>query len=200
MSFVLAVMTPGRCIIAGDTQLNDDNGPIKATGIKVLPINNHTAIGITGRYCEYLDAYNEVISQCTNEPSYGKIKELFSASLKEHCPQYNAVIVQCNTACNYFTLLSSGGTDEGIYVAADGTVKALLPPGITTEECQRIMTPSNDLKDSMISCIRGVSKISNTVNAKVFGLEFSPSELRSFTDGITYDQIDFRIRMKENRS
>lgn len=63
MSFVVSVMKPGHSIVAGDTQLNDDNGPRKETGIKVFPITNNIVIGFTGDYLEGREAIGLFLEQ-----------------------------------------------------------------------------------------------------------------------------------------
>lgn len=52
MSFVIAVMRPGYSVIAGDTQLNDDNGETPIKGIKVFAVDNSTVVGFAGNYKE----------------------------------------------------------------------------------------------------------------------------------------------------
>ena len=39
-----------KIIIAGDTQLNDDNGPLPFTGMKVVPVGNTMVAGLAGEY------------------------------------------------------------------------------------------------------------------------------------------------------
>ena len=61
MSFVVAVMRPGYAVVAGDTQLNDDNGKRPETGIKVFPVfDENTVIGLVGDYRGHLKTIEQI--------------------------------------------------------------------------------------------------------------------------------------------
>ena len=50
MSLVIAVCSRTQIVIAGDTQLNDDNGVLPITGMKVIPVGQYAIAGFTGDY------------------------------------------------------------------------------------------------------------------------------------------------------
>ena len=60
--------------------------------------------------------------------------------------------------------------------------------------CQSYITSINNLKGQVITCIKQISRKSDTVNDKVCGLETDGVNLTVFTSGIEYRDIDMRIQ------
>ena len=79
------------------------------------------------------------------------------------------------------------------YIIAGAEVKVLLPPEITMEMCKPFISSLDNLKSQVINCIKQISRLSDTVNDKVFGLETDGEKCKAFTSGIEYSDITIRI-------
>ena len=75
----------------------------------------------------------------------------------------------------------------------NGTVRALLPPDLTIENCIRFFPSTFNLRSQTVSCIKTLSQNSKSVNDKICGFEVTTNGLRCFTDGISYEDISYRL-------
>lgn len=190
MSFVVAVMKSGYSIIAGDTQLNDDNGPIAATGIKVFPVNNNIVIGFTGNYLEGRKTVGEFCSVYKDRKLFSEKAKLLSYILKRKCRDGNVILVETFIHITEYALFSSKEEwNPDIHVLSDVQVKALFPPDVEEGKYYRYITSPDNLKAQVINCIRAVSNDSASVNDRVYGIEMDGNGLKQFTDGIEFDSI-----------
>lgn len=190
MSFVVAVMKSGYSIIAGDTQLNDDNGPITATGIKVFPVNNNIVIGFTGNYLEGRESVDGFLSAYKDQKLFSEKAKVLSNLLKTRCKDGNVILVETfihNTEYALFSSKEEWAPD--IHVLSGVQVKTLFPPDVEESEYYRYITSPDNLKSQVINCIRAVSKDSSSVNDKVYGIEMDGHGLKQFTDGIEFEAI-----------
>lgn len=196
MSLVVCVATNGKIIMAGDTQTNDDNGPTSITATKVFPLGKDVLVGITGEYATYIDVVNarhqeEGIFDAPFERKVNFVRNIVQNSGRDN----NVVIAGLD---NGIVKLTTMGREYGYHneieeVRDDASVKVLMPPGVTIEMCQRYITSLNNLRQQVIDCIEKVSKMSDTVNDKVCGLETNGKNMVLFTSKINYQDIDIRI-------
>ena len=192
MSFVIAVMKKQYAVVAGDTQLNDENGKITATGIKILPVDNHTVIGLVGDYRGHLSFFEKLRSLSIAQKDFNEKTKICYDLLKECCNDFNGILVAVDNKETRYSVLSSK-IELVSKIAGDGEVKVLLPPDVKEEFCYPYVTSLDDLKQQAVNCIRAVGSVSVSVNEKVFGFELTKNGLRPFTDGIDYENITFRI-------
>ena len=69
MSLVICAATTNDIIIAGDTQINNVDGPLQDTAMKVFPIGKDTLVGITGDYKTYTPVYNFINGRLAEKPT-----------------------------------------------------------------------------------------------------------------------------------
>lgn len=200
MSFVVAVMTMEKVIMVGDTQLNDYKGPLSITGTKVLALGNNTLVGIAGHYESYMDIANEI----NNNP--GILLDTFEnkvmyvrACIYKPNRSNTAIIAGIEDGVAKFTIMGNeyGYNNPISNVYYDGVVKALLPPGVTTEMCQKYITSIFNLREQVFNCVKEVSNMSDTVNNKAFGFEMSKQGIVMLTNNIRYDDIDIRFDLSK---
>lgn len=197
MSLVVCVATNGKIIMAGDTQTNDNNGPTSITVTKVFSLGKDVLVGITGNYATYIDVVNarhqeEKIFDASFERKVNFVRNIVQNSGRDN----NVVIAGLD---NGVVKLTTMGKEYGYYnkieeVRDGASVKVLMPPGVTTEMCQKYITSLNNLRQQVIDCIEQVSKISDAVNDKVCGLETNGENMVLFTSKINYQDIDIRIK------
>ena len=195
MSLVICVATTNNIIIAGDTQINNADGPLQDTAMKVFPIGKDTLVGITGDYKTYIEAANKRIIELDAENASFEEKVSFIKNMiyeKEN----NAVIAGFDRGKVKLQVMGYeyGYNDSIIEVNNGAEIKVLLPPGITTEMCKPYITSLNNLKGQVVTCIKQISRNSDTVNDKVCGLETDGVNLEVFTSGIEYKDINVRIQ------
>lgn len=195
MSLVICVATTNNIIIAGDTQINNADGPLQDTAMKVFPIGKDTLVGITGDYKTYIEAANKRIIELDAENASFEEKVSFIKNMiyeKEN----NAVIAGFDRGKVKLQVMGYeyGYNDSIIEVNNGAEIKVLLPPGITTEMCKPYITSLNNLKGQVVTCIKQISRKSDTVNDKVCGLETDGVNLEVFTSGIEYKDINVRIQ------
>ena len=195
MSLIVAACSREKIIIAGDTQLNDDNGPLPFTGMKVVPVGNTMVAGLAGDY----EGYRKVADYFSSKP------ELHFLSFQDKAEAICSLLHHSGVKCNFVLAgfennvpqIVCTGTDYGyryhIEQVNNGTVRTLLPPDVTDEMCRRFFTSIYGLKIQTVNCIRGVSRISQSVNDKICGFEITPHSLKCVTDGIKYEDISVRI-------
>lgn len=195
MSLIIAACSRAKIVIAGDTQLNDDNGPISFTGMKVIPIGNSTVAGLSGEY----EGYMKVADYFSAKP------ELYSLSFQEKADTIINILINSGISCNF---LLAGFEDSiskvvctgkdyryryNIELVSTGLVRTLLPPDITDAVCRPYFTSIQNLKTQTINCICAASRISQSVNDKICGFEITPHDLQCFTYGINYDDISIHL-------
>lgn len=195
MSLVIAVCSRTQIVIAGDTQLNDDNGVLPITGMKVIPAGQYAIAGFTGDY----DGTIQVGHLFSAKP------ELYSASLKSKADAICEVLLDHKIECNFVLAGFENGVTKLICTGKDynykfqvedvknGTVRALLPPDLTIENCIRFFPSTFNLRSQTVSCIKTLSQNSKSVNDKICGFEVTTNGLRCFTDGISYEDISYRL-------
>lgn len=195
MSLVICVATTNNIIIAGDTQINNENGPLQDTAMKVFPIGKDTLVGITGDYKTYIEAANKRTTELDTANASFEEKVSFIKNMI-YGKNNNAVIAGFDREKVKLKVMGHeyGYNDSIIEVNNGAEIKILLPPGITTEMCRPYITSLNNLKGQVINCIKRISRKSNTVNDKVCGLETDGVNLEAFTSGIEYKDIDVRIQ------
>ena len=195
MSFVVAAMKPGYSIVAGDTQLNDDNGALSIMGIKVFPIDACMVIGFTGNYIEGRAAISEFMEQHKGKKDFLGNVSLLSKCLKTHCKKGNVILVETKNDKTWYAILSDkyNWKYECKQVLCT-EVKTLLPDDnddVNDEYCRNYINSEEKLRSQIIDCIKAVSHISRSVNDKVFGFEMNGSNLFQFTEGVSLSEIDF---------
>jgi hypothetical protein len=195
LSLVIAVCSRTQIVIAGDTQLNDDNGVLPITGMKVIPVGQYAIAGFTGDY----DGTIQVGHLFSAKP------ELYSASLKSKADAICEVLLDHKIECNFVLAGFENGVTKLICTGKDynykfqvedvknGTVRALLPPDLTIENCIRFFPSTFNLRSQTVSCIKTLSQNSKSVNDKICGFEVTTNGLRCFTDGISYEDISYRL-------
>ncbi len=197
MSFVVSVIEENSFIIAGDTQLNDDNGKIDQTGIKVFPIDPSFVIGITGDYFGYLSVVNRMISENNSDLPFAEKIKLLNYLFYQESISANVIAVGRNKGNMYFTTMSDKTkwhyTIETVKGKGNASVKFLLPPDVEERFCYPFFSNLNNLQNSVINCIRAVSKKSASVNDSIFGVMTKGTDLQFFTNNIDYNKIDYRI-------
>lgn len=190
MSFVVAVMKPGYSVVAGDTQLNDDNGPRVETGIKVFPVNDSMVIGFTGDYLEGREAIDKFLQQHKTKKDFTGKVVLLSRLLKNQCKKGNVILVETKPgAAQYAVLSDTYNWRFDLKQVQQTEVKTLLPDDASDDYCKRYITSENKLKVQVIDCVKAVSQISEFVNDKVYGIEMDGKGLIQFTDGILFPEI-----------
>lgn len=190
MSFVVAIMKSGYSIVAGDTQLNDDNGPIEATGIKVFPVDRNIVAGFTGNYLEGRESIDEFISAHKAKKLFSEKAQMLSELLRRRCKDGNAILVEtCITTTKYALFSSKDDWTSDIQVLSGVQVKALFPPDVHEENYYKNITSPDNLKPQVINCIRAVSRDSASVNDKIYGIEMDGYGLKQFTEGIEFKAI-----------
>lgn len=195
MSLVICVATTNDIIIAGDTQINNADGPLQYTVMKVFPIGKDTLVGITGNYKTYMEAANKRITELDAENASFEEKVSFIRNMIYE-KNNNAVIAGFDRGKVKLKVMGNeyGYNDSIIEVNNGAEIKILLPPGITTEMCQPYITSLNNLKEQVVNCIKQISRKSDAVNDKICGLETDGTNLEAFTSGIEYKDIDVRIQ------
>ena len=195
MSLVICAATTNDIIIAGDTQIYNVDGPLQDTAMKVFPIGKDTLVGITGDYKTYIEAANKRIIELDAENASFEEKVSFIKNMIYE-KNNNAVIAGFDRGKVKLQVMGHeyGYNDSPIEVNNGAEIKVLLPPGITMEMCQSYITSINNLKGQVITCIKQISRKSDTVNDKVCGLETDGVNLTVFTSGIEYRDIDMRIQ------
>lgn len=148
MSLIVAACSKEKIIIAGDTQLNDDNGPLPFTGMKVVPVGDTTVAGLVGDY----EGYKKVADYFSSKP------ELHFLSFQDKAESICSILHHSGVKCNFVLAgfennvpqIVCTGTDYGyryhIEQVNDGTVRTLLPPDVTDEICRRFFTSIYGLK------------------------------------------------------
>lgn len=190
MSFVIAVMKPGYSIVAGDTQLNDDNGPRKETGIKVFPITNNIVIGFTGDYLEGREAIGLFLEQHKAKKDFTGEASLLSKLLKEYCKKGNVLLIETKPEETQYAVTSDDyGWKYDLRKVQQIGIKTLLPNDASEDYCKRYITSEDNLKNQVINCVKAVSIISESVNDKIYGIEMDGKGLKQFTDGIDFSKI-----------
>lgn len=193
MSFVVAVMKPGYSIVAGDTQLNDDNGPIQDLGAKVYRITDNIVVGITGEYEGARIAVGGLQSELQTKKDFTGKATLLSQMMKEWCKEGNAIIVETLMNRTQFATMSDKNNWKMNLNRVDGTrVIPLLPPDATQEFCQKYITSEDNIKEQVISCIKAVAGISETVNDKVYGFEMHGTSVEQFSDGVNISDLKWK--------
>lgn len=194
MSLVICVATTNNVIIAGDTQVNNEDGPLQNTVMKVFPIGKDTLVGITGAYKTYIEAANKRILELDEDASFEEKVSFIKNMI--YGKNNNAVIAGIDSGKVKLQVMGReyGYNDSIIEVNNGAEIKVLLPPGITTEMCQPYITSLDNLREQVVNCIKQISKKSDTVNDKVCGLTTDGVNLEVFTSGIEYKDIDIRIQ------
>lgn len=194
MSFVISVMRSGYSIVAGDTQLNDENGKRPETGIKVFPLDDFTVLGLVGDYTGHLNTIQKFKGYGERLLSFEEKTTLISKLLSENCKDYNGIMVCVMDGKTLYSIFSNHKDWESVpKVAHDGEVKVLVPPDVKEEFCYPYITSLFDIKSQAIRCVKAVGSCSTSVNDKVFGAEITSGGSTFFTDGIQYDDITVRI-------
>ena len=188
-------MKDGYAVVAGDTQLNDKNGAVDLTGIKVFPIDQKTVVGLVGDYGGHLQSIDLLRRRYTQEDgSFVEKTATLYGLLKQYAESFNGIVVTVDDKGVFYSILSDKEEwNSGIVKAKNGEVKVLIPPDVKEEYCYQFITSLTGLKNQAVSCIKAVGKVSNSVNEKVFGAEMTVHEVKYFTDGIKYEDIDVRI-------
>ena len=131
--------------------------------------------------------------------------ELYSASLKSKADAICEVLLDHKIECNFVLAGFENGVTKLICTGKDynykfqvedvknGTVRALLPPDLTIENCIRFFPSTFNLRSQTVSCIKTLSQNSKSVNDKICGFEVTTNGLRCFTDGISYEDISYRL-------
>lgn len=194
MSFVVCVATTDNIIIVGDTQTNTDQGPTDITATKVFSIGENTLVGITGKYQTYIETVNARMTALDVEnASFNEKVDYVKTMIRGK--ENNAVIAGVEDGKVKLVVMGNkyGYDDSIINVEAGAEVKVLLPPEITMEMCKPFISSLDNLKSQVINCIKQISRLSDTVNDKVFGLETDGEKCKAFTSGIEYSDITIRI-------
>lgn len=194
MSIVVAVMKPGYAIVAGDTQLNDDNGPIKALGAKVYKIDESTIVGITGEYLGARLAVGGLQSEFKEKKDFTGKANLLSKMMKEWCNKGNAIIVEVKNGRTQFATMSdkSGWRIELNPCLKEIQVKILFPPDITLEFCQQYILSEDNIKEQIVECIKAVAGVSESVNDKIMGMETDGTTMLQFTCGVELSELTWQ--------
>ncbi len=197
MSFVISIISKDSFIIAGDTQLNNENGKIPETGIKVFPIDTSFVVGMTGDYKGNIFSIEELFRFSAKEKIFSKRVERLSQLLGQASTDSNALAAGLEDGKALFATL---GYQTGwkyqiqsVSKVGDSTVRFLLPPNVDERIIYPCFNDISDLKNCVINCVRVVSRHSSSVNDKVFGVQATTSGLYLFTDNTNYDQITVRI-------
>ena len=194
MSFVVAVMRPGYSVVAGDTQLNDENGRRPETGIKVFPLDDYTVVGLVGDYTGHLNTIQSFIAHSDKRLAFEEKTSLFSKLLSEKCKDYNGIMVCVIDGKTLYSVFSSQEDWKSVPTTAhEGEVKVLVPPDVKEEFCYPYITSLIDIKAQAIRCVKAVGSRSTSVNDKVFGAELTGKGTIFFTDGIQYNDITMRL-------
>lgn len=199
MSIVVAVMKKDSVTMAGDTQLNDENGAIRDLGLKVFPCGSNVLIGMTGEYRSYINAAN-ILMNSRNLRNKGI--EAIAEDIKRiiEGKKNNVVIAQLTSKETRFVVMGNEyGYDclvESVANPESAAVKVLLPPGLTAEFCMPYITSLDNLKNQISRCIAAVSTVSDTVNNKVCGFEMCSKGIRLFCKNVKYEDINVRINLE----
>ena len=196
MSFVVAAIAKNNVYVLGDTQLNDENGAIKETGMKVLAIGNNTLVGFTGTYKYFIEMAQNLTDSITNASFEDKIcfvKQYANANDAKN----NVVVIGIeNGETKYIVMGDDYGYDLPITIVNnnDIAIKALLPPDVTEDFCKPYIYSMINLKFQMCNCINAVSTKSVSVNNKIMGFHMNANSIQLITENIQYEDITFRYR------
>lgn len=192
MSFVISIISPQYGIVAGDTQLNDDNGKIELTGMKVAPVSDDAVIGFTGHYFEETAAIAEYANNRMDTDFSVAVKDLRQC-FQRNCSEGNAIIIKIQNGSMKYAILDSKRNWEYSIIFANGIdLELLLPPDVNEDFCEPFFLSPLPLKNQVISCIKAVSKVSDFVNDKVYGVEIKNGRIHQFTDGIDIMDINYK--------
>lgn len=194
MSIIVAVMKPGHAIVAGDTQLNDDNGPIKDLGAKVYQIDDNIIVGITGEYQGARLAVGGLQSEIETKKDFTGKASLLSKMMKECCKEGNAIIVEVKNGRTQFATMSdrSGWRIDLIPRVERIQVISLFPSDVTQEFCQQYISSEDNIKEQIIECIKAVAGISESVNDKIMGMETDGTKILQFTFGVDPSELTWK--------
>lgn len=195
MSFVVAAIEKNNVYVLGDTQLNNKNGAIEATGIKVVPIGNNTLVGFTGTYEYFINMTQNLTENIINTTFEEKI--LFVKKyIQADDAKNNVVIVGIeNGITKYVAMGVDYGYDVPITIIEDNDaeIKVLLPPDVTEAFCRPYIYSMVGVKNQMCNCIKAVSTKSKSVNNKIMGFYMNPYSIQLITENIKYEDITFRF-------
>lgn len=189
MSFVIAVMRPGYSVLAGDTQLNDDNGETPIKGIKVFAVDNSTVVGFTGNYKEGRHVMDKFLSMYDVKKEFDEKALLLSGILKGYCKKGNVILVETKLGKTQYAIYSDDfGWGCRKKTVTQPEVIPLLPPGFPEKEGYEFDSSSN-YRHQAIDSVKWVSQRSKFVNGIVYGTEMDGQTVSHFTDGIDISDV-----------
>lgn len=199
MSLVIATISKNNVYILGDTQLNNEIEPIEETGMKVIPIGNHTLVGFTGTYRYFINMAQSLTENIVNASF--KEKVLFvKEQMQGDDVENNAVIVGIENGMTKYSIFGSNyGYNLPINTISHNgiDIKLLMPPDITEEFCKPYITSPLCLDYQMFSCIEAVSHVSSSVNNKICGFYMNNERIDFITKNINYNEITYRWQINE---
>lgn len=197
MSFVIAAIMKDSIYVLGDTQLNDENGAVEETGIKVVPIGNNTLVGFTGTYHYFINMMQNLTEDIVNATFKDKI--LFVKEyIQTNDAKNNVVIVGIEDGVTKYAVL---GRDYGYNISISSIenniaeIKVLLPPEVTEYFCKQYIHSMICIKTQMCNCIKAVSTKSQSVNDKIMGFYMNKDSIQLITENIKYEDITYRLEV-----
>ena len=194
MSIILSCIYSNKFTMIGDTQLNNPNGAIEMTTLKVFPLNNNTTIGLTGDYKNCV----EILKILDKNPnvrimSFNRQVIFFRNKLKAMDGSINIILASNENGCRYIIIGTDLGFENAVEHVNEGfVIKALLPPDISPDMCSEYFKP-NDMETSLFTCIEELSKKSKYINDKICGFRVSSDKLETLCKNIKYEEINLRI-------
>lgn len=178
----------------GDTQLNNPNGAIETTTLKVFPLNNNTTIGLTGDYKNCVKIVN-ILHESPNvrTMSFNRQVIFFKSQLNAMNGSINIILASNENGCRYIIIGTDLGFENAVEHVNEGVaIKALLPPDISPDMCSKYFN-KNDIETSLFTCIEDLSKKSKYINDKICGFRVSSDKMEMLCQNIKYEEINLRL-------
>lgn len=194
MSFVVCVALKDCAYVLGDTQININSKAAVETAIKVFPVNKNVLVGGTGDYVRLLDflSYVTFNRKEFKNMSFYDVVNYIEEKFRD-VEDNSFVVAGITTDGISVKAIGKEGDKNAVTVGDMPFVKVLMPPGIKEEECKKYITSTVNMESQMVNCIKGISKISNTVNDKICGFKISDKGINVLTHNIRYEDITIRI-------